>query len=80
MKSFTGNGTYVSDSSAKIKKILPAGKNYSSVDYEVHIQLDNAFKDIKRDKIVLKFKDALIYKPNDIDPLKIKTIGEEVKK
>lgn len=79
-KSFTGNGTYVSDSSAKIKKILPAGKNYSSVDYEVHIQLDNAFKDIKRDKIVLKFKDALIYKPNDIDPLKIKTIGEEVKK
>lgn len=50
------------------------------MDYEVHIQLDNAFKDIKRDKIVLKFKDALIYKPNDIDPLKIKTIGEEVKK
>ena len=78
-KSLIGNGTYVSDVSVKIKSLLPAGKNYSTVDYEVHIQLNNAFKEVKKDKIVLKFKDALIYKPeDDFSKLKTKTIGKEI--
>lgn len=79
-KSLTGNGTYISDSSVKINSLLPAGKDYATVDYEIHIELNNAFKDIKKDKIVLKFRDALVREAeNEGEAPKVKTIGKEVK-